>query len=240
MYNELKLLVLNDNVGRLGLLNEWGWSVYVEAGEHKILFDADTSPNVIRYNSKKLGVRLENIRWAFLSHHHRDHSGGLEYVASIKPGLTIYVPPSDTSYLYKLGLKPVVIDKPAELAPSIWSTGPLKGMYRSYSLWEHGLVIRTRQGSVLIVGCSHPGIDVFVEKAREISGDELFLVIGGYHMPSPDEIDRLAKQTRFIAPTHCSGDSAKAYTRIKYGEKYVSVRTGTMIMISGGELSISY
>ncbi|GAB6135020.1 hypothetical protein JCM16307_05680 [Thermococcus prieurii] len=35
--------------------------------------------------------------------------------------------------------------------------------------------------------------------------------------------------TEFIAPAHCSGEEAKAYVRRKYPEKFVAVRTGSVI-----------
>ena len=239
LYRRLYLLILDDNIGSPGLLSEWGWSVYIEADGLKALFDADTSPRVIEYNSSKLSVDLKDIEWAFLSHHHRDHSGGFEYIAVVKPGLTIYVPPGDTGYLERLGLKPIVVKEPLEIRKDVWSTGSYGAHYKASTLWEHGLVIKTSQGPILIVGCSHPGVDYMAEKAVKIVGEELYLVIGGFHGPSPEEIDRLAKLAQYIAPAHCSGDEAREYTKKKYPEKYVEVRTGSNILVSDEGLQVT-
>jgi len=240
LYQKISLLILDDNVGSPGLLNEWGWSVYIDFSNYKVLFDADTSPQVIKYNSSKLGVDLGGLEWGFLSHHHRDHSGGFEYVALVKPGLTVYVPPGDTSYLERIGLTPIVVEEPYRIREDVWSTGSLNAYYRSDLLWEHGLVVKTSQGPVLIVGCSHPGVDVLAEKAYEVTGEKLYLVIGGFHAPSREELDRLAELTRYIAPTHCSGDDAKRYVERNYSDKYVKVKTGSNIVISSKGLEITY
>jgi len=54
-------------------------------------------------------------------------------------------------------------------------------------------------------------------------------VIGGFHYPSRETLDRLAGMTELIAPAHCSGEEAKAYARRKYPGKFVAVRTGSVI-----------
>ena len=85
---------------------------------------------------------------------------------------------------------------------------------------------------VIIVGCSHPGVDRLTEALLEVSGYErAYLVIGGFHYPSRRTLDKLAKIAEFIAPAHCSGDEAKAYVWENYPEKFVGVKTGTIIEV---------
>ncbi|WP_366078608.1 hypothetical protein [Thermococcus sp.] len=85
---------------------------------------------------------------------------------------------------------------------------------------------------VIIVGCSHPGVDRLTGALLEVSGYErAHLVIGGFHYPSRRTLNRLAEMAEFIAPAHCSGDEAKAYVRKNYPEKFVGVRTGTIIEV---------
>ncbi len=229
MVSCLRLVILDDNVGSPGLLNEWGWSVFIVGDEWVALFDADTDSKVIEYNAEKLGVDLGRLDYAFLSHHHGDHSGGFKYIGRLKPGLKIYVPPGDTWYLSSWGLKPVIVSEAMSVAEDAWSTGPL----RSYSLYEHALAINVdNHGLVVIVGCSHPGVDNLTYRAREVSGiSSVYLVMGGFHGPTHEELDNIAKVSKHIAPAHCSGEDAKEYVRRKYGDKYVGVRTGFILEI---------
>lgn len=229
MRNRIKLTVINDNEPGSGLLNSWGWSIHVSTDKWEALFDADSEPEIIRYNSTKLGVSLSNISFAFLSHHHGDHSGGFPYIATIKPGLKVYVPPGPIEYLSEIGLTPVVITKPVKIREDVWSTGPL----RSWFIKEHGMIVEVSDNEVLvIVGCSHPGIDRIVDEAIRITGKKIHMVIGGFHGPPREALERIAQKSEIICPAHCSGDYAKAFLKKNYPEKYCDVRTGSVIEIN--------
>jgi len=97
---------------------------------------------------------------------------------------------------------------------------------------EYGLILETKQGPVLIVGCSHPRVDKLAHRVGEAIGEKPLLVIGGFHSSSRRTIDRLAEITKYIAPAHCTGDHAKKYIAEKYAEKYIPVRTGSIIEIT--------
>ncbi len=225
--SETILYILDDNEASTGFYNEWGWSVYIIHNGIHVLFDADTDPRIISYNAGKLGLNLKNLQVGFLSHHHGDHSGGYRIIGSEKPGLPVYVPPGDASYLEDMGLNPIIVEKPMEIFDGGFSTGPLSSGW----IHEHGLIIQTITGPILLVGCSHPGIDNLVDRAVELTGEKLLLVIGGFHEPEKYRIDRIARKTEYIAPTHCSGSRIKNYTLKKYPEKYIAARTGTILRI---------
>jgi 7,8-dihydropterin-6-yl-methyl-4-(beta-D-ribofuranosyl)aminobenzene 5'-phosphate synthase len=99
---------------------------------------------------------------------------------------------------------------------------------------ELSLVIDTPQGQVVLVGCSHPGIEQILEsvQARE---RPVYLLVGGLHLvttPDPD-IERLAQAlhegwgVERIAPGHCTGEGAFAALRRIYGREYVFAGVGT-------------
>ena len=233
----IRLVVLNDNVGAPGLLNEWGWSIFIETGRYNVIFDADSSPRIIRYNAEQLGIDLGSIDYGFLSHHHGDHSGGYKALAEAKPGLTVYVPRGDTSYLARWGLKPVVVDEPTRIREGSYSTGSLWSGF----LWEHGLVLKGfTKAPVLVVGCSHPGIDVIAKKAVEITGEKLLLVTGGFHGPEKWRLDNLLEYAEYIAPTHCSGREAVEYIDRKAPGRLVRARTGSIIRVDSGVVVEKY
>jgi 7,8-dihydropterin-6-yl-methyl-4-(beta-D-ribofuranosyl)aminobenzene 5'-phosphate synthase len=222
-----KLIVLNDNVGTPGLLNEWGWSIYIEANGLKVLFDADTSPRVIEYNAEKLGVPLGNLDFAVLSHHHADHYGGFPAVARAKPGIRVYVPPGYADWARGLQLELVTVYEPREIANGYYLSGPLQ----AYGLYEQALGVKVDSGIIVIVGCSHPGADRLAEKLKDITGMDIIAVIGGYHDPPTSVLDRLAQISRYVCPAHCSGEYAKEYVRRRYPDKYCEVRTGSLLTV---------
>jgi len=234
----ISIIVLDDNVATSGLKNDWGWSAYIDLGDKAILFDSGTRPDVIEYNVGKLDVDLGKVAFAFLSHYHGDHYGGFKYIGNIRPGLKIYVPLGNANILRKFGLEPDVIESPRMLMDDVWSSGCLQKLFPRIK--EHALGIKIENvGIVIVVGCSHPGVDKIAERMKEITGEEIFYVVGGYHNPSRSTLDKLAKISRYMSPAHCSGDRARQYAKTKYPEKYIEIRTGTHIQIGQEGIKIT-
>ncbi|WP_148881998.1 MBL fold metallo-hydrolase [Thermococcus aciditolerans] len=220
----MRLLVLNDNAPSKGFLNDWGWSVLFE-GDLRFIFDADTNPAILAYNSTVLGVSLRNLDFAVLSHWHYDHYGGFSLVGELNPGIPLYAPPGNGAMGRQWGFGVREVTKACEIEAGVWTSGPLNG-------FEQAVGVETPSGLVIIVGCSHPGVDRLTKAVLEVSGyEKAHLVIGGFHGPSARTLDRLAKLTELIGPAHCSGEEAKAYVRKKYPEKFVGVRTGSVLEI---------
>ncbi len=69
---------------------EHGLSLYIESGEHKILFDMGQT-NLFEANAEKLGIDLAEIDFAVLSHGHYDHSGGLKRFLEINKSAPVYL-----------------------------------------------------------------------------------------------------------------------------------------------------
>lgn len=72
----LHATVLVDNKKSDSLKGEWGLSIYIEYGDQKILLDAGASDLFVK-NAKQLGIALEQIDYAVLSHAHFDHANGM-------------------------------------------------------------------------------------------------------------------------------------------------------------------
>jgi 7,8-dihydropterin-6-yl-methyl-4-(beta-D-ribofuranosyl)aminobenzene 5'-phosphate synthase len=64
--------------------------LYIETSNHKILFDTGVDDSFI-YNAFKLGVNLEEVDIAIISHGHYDHGGGLEGFLKINSKAKIYI-----------------------------------------------------------------------------------------------------------------------------------------------------
>jgi 7,8-dihydropterin-6-yl-methyl-4-(beta-D-ribofuranosyl)aminobenzene 5'-phosphate synthase len=107
-------------------------------------------------------------------------------------------------------------------------------------LRELSLAIDTPGGQVLLVGCSHPGIEKIVETAARIN-PRFSLIVGGLHLVTTptSEIERIATALRErwkverIAPGHCTGEPAFAALQRAFGDQYVYAGLGTVIALSG-------
>lgn len=232
MVSKALISIIVDNYSREGFLSEWGLSLYIETDYWSMIFDADTNSRVLATNLSRLGIDLNNVDFAFLSHHHGDHYGGFKYIGRVRPNLRIFIPPGDTEYLRSWGLNPVVINKSEVIAENAWSTGPLN--LALWSIREHAFTFYVEgKGLVVVVGCSHPGLLKLVKKAMEVSGkNDIYLVIGGFHELDCDEADELANVTKYIAPLHCSSSSVREYIRNKYSDKYLELRGGDVIKLT--------
>ena len=73
----MKVIVLIENTSKFSLCAEHGLSVYIEYNGMKYLLDTGAS-DTFSTNAHQLGINLEDIDIAFLSHAHYDHAGGFE------------------------------------------------------------------------------------------------------------------------------------------------------------------
>ena len=73
------------------------------------------------------------------------------------------------------------IDKTTEVAPGITLIALVSEAPGTRELKELSLAINTSDGVVLVVGCSHPGIEKIVEAAAAIN-PKIHLIAGGFHL----------------------------------------------------------
>ncbi|MFC4728934.1 MBL fold metallo-hydrolase [Coralloluteibacterium thermophilus] len=122
-----------------------------------------------------------------------------------------------------------------EIAPGVWAIVGVSDAPGTRELREVSLAIRTEQGLVLVVGCSHPGIGSIVAEARRIDPD-IHLVVGGFHFVTADDaaiagmVDALrAAEVSFIAPGHCTGEPTFAALLAAFGERYLYAGVGAVL-----------
>jgi 7,8-dihydropterin-6-yl-methyl-4-(beta-D-ribofuranosyl)aminobenzene 5'-phosphate synthase len=103
---------------------------------------------------------------------------------------------------------------------------------------EISLVIKTPKGSVLVVGCSHPGIERIVEAATKID-PKIYSIFGGFHLSdAPDaEVTQLVTalhdkwKVERLAAGHCSGHFAFAEMIRIFGANYDMAGVGSVIAL---------
>ncbi|RLE78175.1 MAG: MBL fold metallo-hydrolase [Thermoprotei archaeon] len=229
----------NPNPSRPDLAVEWGISLLVRAGNATILFDAGPSPEALKHNCEALGADLSRVDFIVVSHEHWDHVGGLSYVARVRPGATVYVPsgmsPSVKAWIRALNLTVVEVSETTVVARGVAVLSPLYG-----PPWEQALVVNTTKGLVVLVGCSHPGVDRIAARAASELRAKPYLVLGGFHMASASEgeCERVVRAllragVRLIAPIHCSGDTIRKVLRERYSGHYVEACVGAQVEVDG-------
>jgi len=135
------------------------------------------------------------------------------------------------------------VSAPMWLTPTIGLTGPIarrtsyedtggpfyldpKAVRPDHITDDLALWIRTGEGLVVCVGCSHAGLINTLNQIRRLDpGKPIRAVIGGFHLVAAGE-ERLIRTVaalrdlapRCVMPCHCTGDAATAYLKEALGE----------------------
>ena len=232
-------IVYDNNPYDKRLKTAWGFSCLVKRGDLKLLFDTGADAPTLLSNMATLGLDPTEIDIIVLSHIHGDHIGGLEGILAVNKKTTVYLPRSfPTSLKKKIGASARVVEvhDPMEIAEGIYTTGEM-----GQGVLEQSLVLVTEPGLVVITGCAHPGVVNIVAKAKEITGEEVYLVMGGFHLISADKamIEGIVEDFRKlgvqkVAPCHCSGDLARSLFEKAYGRDFIRVGVGSKLKIDQG------
>ena len=131
-----------------------------------------------------------------------------------------------------------LIDKTTEIAPGMTLIALVSDAVGTKELKELSLAINIPEGVVLVVGCSHPGIERIVEAAAAID-PKIHLIAGGFHLVvAPD--DAIAKvvatlkdtyKVERIAPGHCTGEPTFAALKKTFGDRYIYAGLGTTVAL---------
>jgi 7,8-dihydropterin-6-yl-methyl-4-(beta-D-ribofuranosyl)aminobenzene 5'-phosphate synthase len=88
-----RVTILYDAFGRSpAFTSDWRFSVLVETGSKRILFDTGNDAAIFERNLAAAGVDLTQVDAVVLSHRHSDHIAGLSHVLEIAPRVQVYVP----------------------------------------------------------------------------------------------------------------------------------------------------
>jgi len=129
-----------------------------------------------------------------------------------------------------------LVEETREIAPGVHVIALVSDKPGTLEMKELSLAIETSEGIVLVVGCSHPGIDRIVAAAARIDR-RIHLIAGGLHLlTTPDgEMMRQLKALHetygvaWIAPGHCTGEPAFAALARLFGDRSIYAGLGTAI-----------
>lgn len=232
---------------------EHGLSLFLETKAGNILFDFGQS-NLFYENSRKMGLDVESVRFAVLSHGHYDHGGGLPLFLEKNRNAHVYVSPWAWQPHYKghikfIGLPPVEsnrlipVREPTALAEGVsldpWEEGcRLEGNGEMFTVedgrWkaddfrhEQYLLVKEQGKTILFSGCSHKGILSILKNFRPD------VLVGGFHFKELDPGDMepyaqaLLQYPTMYYTCHCTGIAQ--YDRLK------EIMGNRLEYISGGQ-----
>ena len=223
---KLRITILSTMLADGDELGEWGFAALVEADGHRILFDTGAHPDVVLKNAQSLNIDLTTVPEVVLSHNHSDHVGGLltlrRSVVGKAPGALALVHVGEGIFYPRTTFNPgiednpalllrpdyeqsggrfVSHDRPSQLYPGIWLTGPVPRKYPEHNWggdgrvktpagWvedtipeDQALIFDTEKGLVVLVGCAHAGLINTVDYARAIVRPaRIHAIVGGVHL----------------------------------------------------------
>ncbi len=130
------------------------------------------------------------------------------------------------------------IDKPTEVAPGVVLFRTISEEKGTMELNEISMAIKTPKGLIVVVGCSHPGIEKILAVAAQIDS-KINTIVGGLHLV--DKTDEVATQivSNFsskwkldrVAAGHCTGGFAQAKIAELFKERHDHSGLGEVIAL---------
>ncbi len=233
-------ILFNDTARQADLATGIGFSSLVGKD---LLFDAGNDGGSLLKNMDVLEIDPTEINTVIISHDHWDHTGGLEDLLAMKPGITVYGCPGFSSELkqtvalnngvYKSGIGY------RQIRPGIFLTGEMITGYKGADLVEQAMVLRSENGISIVTGCAHPGIVRIIDNVlEEFSSESIYTIAGGFHLRHHDEneLQEVLQQMKkreisFFAPMHCTGQRAIETFSSMFGNRVKKLASGDSMEI---------
>jgi 7,8-dihydropterin-6-yl-methyl-4-(beta-D-ribofuranosyl)aminobenzene 5'-phosphate synthase len=129
-----------------------------------------------------------------------------------------------------------LVDKSTEIVPDIHLIALVSDKPGTLEMRELSLAINTPEGMVIIVGCSHPGVDKILAAAATIN-PRIHIIAGGFHLvvTSDADIEKIVTalhdtfKVEYVAPGHCTGEPAFTALKKAYRDRYQYAGVGTTL-----------
>ena len=127
----------------------------------------------------------------------------------------------------------IPVKEPTEIFDNLYLTGDFDNATK-----EQSLAIKTGKGVFLLSGCGHPGIENMVYHANKALDQEVYFIAGGILMKNKTNEEILQTihnlqeiGVEYIAPSHCTGDSAFVKMKEHFKEKYIESGVGKIFLL---------
>lgn len=253
----MKIVTLMENTScREELCFEHGLSLYLETGNHKILFDAGQSA-AFADNAEKMGVDLQKADFAVLSHGHYDHSGGLGKFLELNETAPVYVSRWAFEPHYESDGRYVGVDVSLQENSRIRYVAEETALAEGITLYrmdkapmdtagllveeagerkpddfrhEQYLLVEEQGKRILISGCSHKGILNIMDMFQPD------ILIGGFHFMKMEDEAQLRSAAEILLQYdtvyytgHCTGLKQYDYLKTIMGDRLHYISTGTIL-----------
>jgi 7,8-dihydropterin-6-yl-methyl-4-(beta-D-ribofuranosyl)aminobenzene 5'-phosphate synthase len=130
------------------------------------------------------------------------------------------------------------VDKAVTVAPGIRLVSLVSEKPAFKGLREISLILDTKAGPVVFVGCSHPGIEQILAAATAANPDRpVAMLAGGLHLlqDTPEQVETTLSvladkyHVRAMAIGHCSGELAFQRTQQRWADRYKYAGLGETI-----------
>lgn len=207
----MKITALVENKSNCDLAPVHGLALYIETGNHKLLFDLGPDDTLLQ-NAKKRGIDLEQVDTVIISHGHYDHGGALAAFLEVNHSAKIFIQRRafEKHFSKPLGFVkvPIGLDRKLMEHPQVVLLDGERRIDGELLLFtvaetakchstandtlydeagpdifshEQNLMIFGEK-NVLIMGCGHCGVVNILERAREYGPS---VCVGGYHLIVP-------------------------------------------------------
>jgi len=240
----------------------WGLVTLIDFDGRRILFDTGGDPNILKNNMQVLGIDPRTLDLVVISHQHWEMIGGVKYLLEANPELKVI---STDIVVDELGRYDnwrqnfQKMDAAFKVTPNIilmkLQSPPRHG--GPFGIQEIHIVLRTKEGLVILEGCGHPKIRNIMRQSQKYTQEKrVFLISGGTRLLEPGKVvklpggslfripshnyspeyieklvdDLLAAGVQYIVPTHCTGKAEKVFAE-KFGPRYINHKLGLVLRI---------
>lgn len=230
-------VVYDNNAFGENLKADWGFSCLIRGREKSVLFDTGTNGKILLSNMEKLGIHPGEIDTVFLSHEHKDHTGGLEALLNLNSSVEVWLPNFfSSSFKNKIKNKGSTVREVTnfqEICEGAYTSGIIEGWIK-----EQSLILNTGKGLILITGCAHPRIVKIIDRVKELLKKNIHMVFGGFHLAAynENEIREIIEQfqdsrVKKVGPCHCTGDEARRLFAEEYKDDFIEIGVGKVIKV---------
>lgn len=213
---DMKIKVLAEgSTQKQRAMREWGISLLID---EKMIFDTFGNPELLEKNIKKNNIDLKKVENIIISHNHWDHISGLKYILMNSKHIKVFLPEMNEEVLKwckMYGADIILSDTKGGFVKSFFLTGSMKGKLKSEYFMEQGMILKSKKGYVLLLGCSHPGVIKMVKRASKIVKEPIHTIIGGLHLKDmkSNRVQNIAVSlkklgVKKVIAGHCTGEKS--------------------------------